>query len=227
LGITPAFLPHVFERFRQADSSSTRRYGGLGLGLAIVKQLVELHGGNVRAISEGEGRGATFVVGLPLAPVRGAAEDDVRAHPTTTPRNAVIDCERFDLSGVRVLIVDDEPDACALLQRVLGQCKADVVTAASAAEGLEMLKSRRPDVVVSDIGMPDRDGYQFIRDVRALAPEEGGRTPAVALTAFARSEDRTRAMLAGYQIHMSKPIEPAELLATVGSLAGRTGQGSE
>ncbi len=217
VGIKPEFLPHVFERFQQADSSTTRVFSGLGLGLAIVKQLVELHGGTVAARSAGEGQGATFVVVLPLAPVR---DEQQREHPGTALRSTA-ESEGVDLSGVKVLVVEDEADARALIQRVLVQRKADVRTAAGATAALELIERYKPDVLVSDIGMPEMDGYQFIRQVRRLGSEEGGRTPAVALTAFARSEDRTRAMLAGYQMHLSKPIEPQELVAAVRSLAGR------
>ena len=216
LGIKPEFLPHVFERFRQADASTTRRFGGLGLGLSIVKQLVELHGGNVRANSAGEGLGAAFIVSLPL---RAIGDEEKREHPRSRNGSALA-CE-VDLEGLRVLIVDDEPDARELIKRVLLQCQANVITAASAAEGLKILQAERPHVLISDIGMPEMDGYQFIREVRKLSASDGGRTPAIALTAFARSEDRTRAMLAGYQVHISKPIEPQELIATVGSLAGQ------
>lgn len=218
-GIAPEFLPHVFERFRQADSSTTRKYGGLGLGLSIVKQLVELHGGSVRAKSAGEGQGATFIVALPLAPIR---DEEVREHPTTD-RFPTIDCEEMHLGGVKVLVVDDEPDARELVRRVLVHCKAEVEVAADAEEAIELLQRYRPHVIISDIGMPRKDGYQFIQEVRQLPEAKGGRTPAIALTAFARSEDRTRAMLAGYQVHLAKPIEPQELLATVGSLAGQLG----
>ncbi len=221
-GIQPEFLPHVFERFRQADSSTTRKHGGLGLGLAIVKQLVELHGGSIRAKSEGEGKGAAFIVSLPLAPVRGGGGGERREHPLTS-HAAGWQGEKIDLVGVRVLVIDDEADARELVKRVLAQSGAEVTTAAAAVEGLELLKTLRPHVLVSDIGMPAKDGYQFIREVRRLPVELGGATPAVALTAFARSEDRTRAMIAGFQVHMAKPIEPHELLATVGSLAGRAG----
>jgi PAS domain S-box-containing protein len=223
LGIAPEFLPHVFERFRQADSSSTRRYGGLGLGLAIVKQLVELHGGSVRAQSEGEGRGSTFVVSLPLAPVRVAPQQASPAAAGGRTAPAVADQDGVDLSGIKVLVVDDEPDALDLIKRVLAMRQATVITATNVADGLRVLQGERPDVLVSDIGMPEQDGYHFIREVRRLPSAAGGRIPAVALTAFARSEDRTRALLAGYQIHLAKPIEPRELLVTVASLAGRMG----
>ncbi len=219
-GISPEFLPHVFERFRQADSSTTRKHGGLGLGLSIVKQLVELHGGSVRAESAGDQQGATFTVSLPLRVVR---DGDSREHPTT--RTPAIRQAEILLAGVKVLVVDDEPDARDLLMHVLVDAQAEVTTAGSAEEGLARVKTERPDVIVSDIGMPDRDGYQFMRAVRALPVADGGRTPAIALTAFARSEDRTRALLAGYQVHLAKPIEPHELVVTIGSLTGRTGIG--
>jgi PAS domain S-box-containing protein len=217
IGIKPEFLSLVFDRFRQADSSTRRSYSGLGLGLSIVKHLVELHGGSVRAESDGDGQGATFIVCLPLAPLR---ESDGRAHPTAH-RSPSQELGGIQLNGVRVLVVEDEPDARALIERLLSQTSAEVFTAGSAEEGLTALRSHRPDVIISDIGMPNVDGYQFIRHVRKLPASEGGRIPAIALTAFARSEDRTRAMLAGYQIHVAKPIEPRELIATIHSLLGR------
>jgi PAS domain S-box-containing protein len=220
IGIKPDFLPLVFDRFRQVDSSTTREHGGLGLGLSIVKQLVELHGGTVRAKSAGEGEGATFIVSLPLAPIRPGEQ---REHPTTS-KSPELDCHELDLAGVKVLLVDDEADARTLITRVLMQCKAEVRAAATADEGVEEVRKFQPDILISDIGMPGKDGYQFIREVRSLPAREGGEVPAIALTAFARSEDRTRAMLAGYQVHIVKPIEPQELLATVGSLARRTGK---
>jgi signal transduction histidine kinase/ActR/RegA family two-component response regulator len=217
VGIKHELLPHVFERFRQGDSSPTRAHTGLGLGLSIVKHLVELHGGSVRVHSAGENRGATFTVELPLAPIRGARREN-----SGSESSAAFTWDGIDLSGVTVLIVEDEPDARELIRRVLSQCQADVIAAASAAEALDALQTRAVHVLVSDIGMPDMDGFELIRRVRKLPATSGGRVPAIALTAFARSEDRTRALLAGYQMHISKPIEPHELVATIASFAGRT-----
>lgn len=219
VGIARDFLPHVFERFRQADPSLTRRAGGLGLGLAIAKQLVELHGGSIRVESPGEGQGTTFTVTLPLQPVR-EAED--REHPARMKVRSA-SYRNIDLAGIKVLVIDDEPDARELVKRVLTASKAQVITASSAADGLALVQAERPDVVVCDIGMPGKDGYQLMREVRCLAPSSGGKTPAIALTAFARSEDRTRAMLAGFQMHLAKPVDSRELLAMIRSLAGRTG----
>jgi PAS domain S-box-containing protein len=207
-GIAKDFLPHVFERFRQADSSTTRPQRGLGLGLALVKQLVELHGGSVRAESEGEGKGATFTVELPLA---GRAEAGARAAHLRDP------CA--SLAGVKVLVVDDDEDTRELVGRVLADCGAEVIGAGSAAEALEAVQRHRPDVMLSDIGMPQQDGYQLVRALRALAPEDGGSTPAAALTAFTRPEDRERALRAGYQVHVAKPVNASALIDVVASIA--------
>jgi PAS domain S-box-containing protein len=214
-GIKSEFIPHLFLRFSQFDSSSTRRHGGLGLGLAIVKHLVELHGGTVRASSAGEGRGSTFVVSLPIAAVRPIEPDNERDAGSAAFGAAL----GFNLGGVRVAVVDDEPDARQLIRRILELHGAEVVQAESAGEGVEVVRGRRPHVVLSDIGMPGEDGYQFLRRLRELPPEQGGDTPVVALTAYARSEDRRRALLAGFQMHMTKPVEPAELLAVVTNLS--------
>ena len=221
-GIPAGFIEHAFERFRQADASTTRKHGGLGLGLAIVKHLVELHGGTVHARSAGEGQGTTFTIKLPLAAVQRYEDGGERVHPAAGPL-AGTRFQPMDLRDIKVLIVDDEADARDLVAHVLGDCGAAVVHAASAEEALALVESERPDVLLSDIGMPDVDGYELLRRVRALGEARGGRLPAVALTAFARSEDRTRALSAGFLIHVSKPIDPSELVATVASVVGRAG----
>jgi PAS domain S-box-containing protein len=214
IGIPAEHLPVIFDRFRQVDSSTTRSYGGLGLGLAIVKQLVELHGGSVHAKSEGEGKGTTFIIHLPVSPIRGS---DDRRHPAAVQATQC-DLEKIDLQGVKVLVVDDEADARLLVDRVLAQCGAEIRLAGSAEEGLDQVRNFQPQVIISDIGMPLSDGYDFISRVRRLSADEGGKTPAIALTAFARSEDRIKALLAGYQVHVVKPIEPRELAVMVHSL---------
>lgn len=219
-GIAPDFLPYVFERFRQADSSMTRSHGGLGLGLAIVRHLVELHGGTVKAESPGVGQGATLIVNLPLRAVRIEANQPEQVQPTVTTEVPTI-CPP-SLDGLRVLVVDDEPDARDLLIAVLGEYGAEVTAVATASVALESLKQLQPNVLVSDIGMPGEDGYALIRKVRALDAEQGGRIPAVALTAYARAEDRKQALLAGFQLHVPKPADPAELAAAIANLTGRT-----
>jgi CheY-like chemotaxis protein/two-component sensor histidine kinase len=190
-GIRPEFLPHVFDRFRQADGSTTRRHGGLGLGLSIVRQLVELHGGTVRAKSPGEGQGATFIVALPLAILREIPPEALDPKPVQDAESG--DCPAM-LNGVNVLVVDDEPDARRLMEQILTNCEAEVRSASSADAAMEAIQERCPDVLISDIGMPGNDGYDLIRRLRTR-DYSAKDLPAVALTAFARSEDRRRAML--------------------------------
>ena len=220
-GIAPEFVPHVFDRFRQADGTTTRAFGGLGLGLSIVRQLVELHGGTVRVDSDGEGLGSTFTVSLPLMAVRSAVSDTESAQqPEFKPPE--FECPP-ELNGLRVLVVDDEADTCELLQVILEGCGAQVKTASSAAAALEAVAEEVFDVLISDIGMPDEDGYSLIAKVRALGKERGGKVPAAALTAYASEKDRIRVLQSGFQIHVPKPISPRELVAVVANLAGRTG----
>jgi signal transduction histidine kinase/CheY-like chemotaxis protein len=217
-GIAPEVLPLVFDRFQQADSSSTRRHGGLGLGLSIVKHLVELHGGSVRAASDGVGRGACFTVELPLRVV--PADGGENGAPATSDVRLSAD---FTLQGARVLVVDDDPQSLAVIKQLLGEFDAEVETAGSVDEALAVFHQRPPDVLLSDIGMPGRDGYDLARAVRGLPESAGGKVPAAALTAFARSEDRKRALLAGYQAHITKPVDASELAIVVAALIGRTG----
>ncbi len=216
IGIKSEFLPHLFERFRQGDASTTRKFGGLGLGLSIVKSLVELHGGTVRANSPGEERGTTITVLLPLTVVHRSDDAGPRVHPLSAASDAAT-FPRLDLSGIKVLVVDDQPDARDLIQRVLEDCEARVFSTASAEEALPLLDAEKPNILISDIGMPGVDGFEFLRRVRAT----GSRVPAVALTAFASSTDRTRALRAGFLVHVAKPVDPAELVATVASVVGR------
>jgi signal transduction histidine kinase/CheY-like chemotaxis protein len=220
VGIPPEFLPHVFERFRQADAGSTRRHMGLGLGLSIAKHLVELHGGSITSRSPGPGLGATFVVTLPISPLASPSFDWPRERATTgAPPAADL---TSSVRGIRLLVVDDEPDARDLLQTLLGMYGMVVETAASAAEALERLKHFQPDAIVSDIGMPDEDGYVLIRKIRTLPQENTKNIPAIALTAFARKEDRMQALLAGFNAHLAKPVEPTTLVAMIADRVGRT-----
>jgi PAS domain S-box-containing protein len=219
-GIDVDFLPHVFERFRQADARTTREHGGLGLGLAIVKHLVELHGGSASVTSQGKGTGSVFTIQLPISAVR--HEDDIDSKPQSQPVNAATAPKPVKLAGLKVLVVDDETDARELLRRVLNGSEAKVMLASSAAEALAVVDAEHPDVIVSDIGMPMVDGYELMRKVRAMGNSRG-RIPAIALTAFARVEDRAKALEAGYSAHLTKPVEASELLAAVATLTERGG----
>jgi PAS domain S-box-containing protein len=221
-GIAPEFLLHVFERFRQSDSSSTRSHGGLGLGLSIVRQLVEMHGGMVTAESPGEGAGTTFKVILPLLSVHHELSD-VEIKNNMIGSKTLTYCQP-SLAGLRVLVVDDEPDSQELIEVVLKGRGAQVVSVGSAVEALAEMSCKAFDVLVSDIGMPVMDGYALISKIRQLPKERGGRIPAAALTAYAGVEDRMRALSAGYQRHISKPVEPLELATVVANLAGRSAE---
>jgi signal transduction histidine kinase/ActR/RegA family two-component response regulator len=222
-GIKPEYLPQVFTRFSQEDYSTTRRYGGLWLGLSIVRHVAELHGGSVRAASEGEGRGATFVIRLPVGEGLAAEPRNMNLYKVTgyAPHETAHE-EGLRLNGARVLVVDDDADTRQLLRRVLESHGAAVRTASSAAEALKMIAASPPDALVADIGMPDEDGYSLMRKVRRLPSSRGGTVPALALTAYARPEDRARALTAGFQQYVAKPVEPDELAAVVADLAGRT-----
>jgi PAS domain S-box-containing protein len=213
VGIRPEFLPHVFDRFQQADLAITRQFGGLGLGLSIVKHLVELHGGAVEAASEGEGTGATFTVTLP---VLGDITEQERRHDRAASVDAGV-----ALDAIRLLVVEDEIDTLEFLRRLLTTHGATVLTAATASEALSLVRDERPDLMISDIGLPEMDGYDLIQNVRRQ-PSPGRDIPAIALTAYARSEDRTRALRAGYQAHIAKPVEPSELLAMIASFVELT-----
>jgi signal transduction histidine kinase len=215
-GIKPEFLPLVFDRFRQEDGSISRRHGGLGLGLAIVRHLVELHAGSVEAFSAGEGKGSRFVVRLPtrLGVAKGGATEEVAVSPTTSSM----------LAGVRLLVVDDEPGARELIANVLQGYGAEVCLAESGQAALTKLFEQRPHVLVADLGMPGMDGYALIEQVRALDPDFGGQTPAIAVTGYASPLDRLRALQAGYQNHVAKPVEPQELAIVIASLTGRSAQ---
>lgn len=226
-GIDPEFLPYVFDRFRQAEGSMSRRQGGLGLGLAVVRHLVELHGGNVNASSPGRGLGATFTVELPLAPdLHVAGEDtpeDQRHYAAEADRIAQADARRrrdnaVRLDGLRVLVAEDDEDARSLIKMMLKRSGAEVVPASTAAEALRVVEEMKPDVLISDIAMPDEDGYELMRKVRRLPAERGGLTPAIALTGYASNKDRDQALAAGYQAHLAKPIEQSQLVNAIAKL---------
>jgi len=219
-GISKEFLPYVFDRFRQADATTTRIHGGLGLGLSIVHQLVDLHGGTVRVQSEGEGKGATFTITLPFVSVISNHEEPEPVHPAESEE--IISFSALpSLQGLKVLVVDDEADTRDLIGAVLKECGSEVITSPSAAEALLALEQHKPDILISDLGMPDEDGYSLIAKIRALPSERGGNIPAAALTAYARSEDRMRVLRSGFQFHLAKPVDSAELVTVVASLAGR------
>ncbi|MEG4572898.1 ATP-binding protein [Microcoleus sp. N3A4] len=223
-GISSDFLPFVFDRFRQHDSTTTRSYGGLGLGLAIVRQLVELHGGTVTVVSPGIGQGTSFTVKLPVMIIHLPTSDPERLN-SIVEANARVEASPT-LEGLQILVVEDEADALELLSTILQKYGADVIAAASVKEALTIIETatRSPDVLVSDIGMPDEDGYSLIRKLRQLEAQRGGRLPAIALTAYARNDDRRQALLAGFQMHLTKPVDAADLVAVVASLTGLTGR---
>jgi CheY-like chemotaxis protein len=222
LGIDAGFLPRVFDRFTQDDSSSTRPARGLGLGLSIARQLVELHGGSILAESPGVGRGSTFTARLPRSPV-GATSPSPDPQVYAKAGQIIGVEEGPDLTGIRVLVVEDDDDARGFVEKVLETRGAIVTTASSAPEALSILGQERIDLLLSDIEMPGKDGYQLIEELRQRPPKEGGSVPAAALTAYARSEDRLRALRAGFQLHLVKPVQPSELVSVVASLAARRG----
>lgn len=219
-GISPEFLPYVFDRFRQAEGSISRKQGGLGLGLAVVRHLVELHGGRVSAESSGVGKGSTFTVDLPMAEER---RDPARAEERRreVERRRSLGGEKVRLDGVHVLLVEDDEDSRKLLGLMLKQHGAAVSSSATAADAVKLFCEKSPDVLVSDIGMPDEDGYELMRKIRAFPVEKGGLTPAIALTGYATRKDREHSLAAGYQLHIAKPIEQSELVAAIASLVGR------
>jgi CheY-like chemotaxis protein/anti-sigma regulatory factor (Ser/Thr protein kinase) len=224
LGLAANLLPHVFDRFRQADGSSTRSYRGLGLGLALVKDLVQMHGGTVSAASAGAGQGSTFTVRLPMTPQLAAT---VAAAPTRPHLSEDMLRKIVRLDGLCVVVTDDDPDALTLAETILGTAGAVVKTCSAAAAAVKLVAELRPDVLVSDLEMPDQDGYALIAAVRLLPPTGGGVTPAIALSAYGRPQDRSRALAAGFNMHVPKPVDPGELTAIVASLAGRLPAGGD
>src|SRR5687767_896375 len=224
VGISKEFLPYVFDRFRQADASTTRIHGGLGLGLSIVRQLVDLHGGTVSVSSEGEGKGATFTITLPFIAVVSNQNEPDTVDPVQSDESKSFE-GLPSLEGLKILVVDDEADTRELIREVLKECGSEVITSGSAAEALVALEQHKPDILISDLGMPDEDGYSLISKIRALPDDRGGQIPAAALTAYARAEDRMRVLRAGFQFHLPKPVDSAELVTVVASLAGRAYHG--
>jgi len=224
VGIRPDFLPHVFERFRQAESGTTRKTGGLGLGLAIVRHIVEMHGGTVEASSAGEGKGSTFRVSLPVMIVHPESFQTTREHPRTERREALT--ALGDLRGIRVLAVDDEEDALTLLKVALEAAGAEVHTLGSPLTALQRIGELKPHVLVVDLGMPEMDGFELITRIRKSNDAGIRHIPAAALTAFARSEDRTKALRSGFEMHLAKPVDPGELVASVATLARRANSGA-
>jgi CheY-like chemotaxis protein len=220
IGIAPDFLPYVFDRFRQQDASITRRHGGLGLGLSIARQLVELHGGTIGVASPGEQAGATFTLRLPLA------APELQA-PPRAPVAAVQEAGQLTgqggLAGIKVLLVDDADDTLDVLQEILQHSGAIIMSASNARTALALLEREQPDVIVSDIGMPDVDGFELMRRIRGRAVSAGGAIPAIALTAFTRKDDRNKAMQAGFNDYLAKPVEPGSLVAQIAQAVGQRG----
>jgi CheY-like chemotaxis protein/anti-sigma regulatory factor (Ser/Thr protein kinase) len=219
IGISPEFLPYVFDRFRQQDASITRKHGGLGLGLSIARQLVELHGGTIAVASSGAHAGTTFTLRLPLAEPEEAAKPSTPAASGTAPRTG----QQGDLAGVKVLLVDDAEDTLDVLQQILQHSGATIMAANSAGTALALLEREQPDVIVSDIGMPEVDGFELMRRIRRRSAGAGGAVPAIALTAFTRQDDRNKAMQAGFTDYLAKPVEPGALVAHIAQAVGQRG----
>jgi CheY-like chemotaxis protein len=221
-GISPEFLHFVFDRFRQADGSTTRTHGGLGLGLAIVRHIIELHGGTVEVRSEGEGQGTTFTVRLPVSETPLDDAEKTNGHEKGAEQfdsdELTLSAHQNEIKGKRILLVDDEKDTLELVGDVLAQNGVEVRTHTSVADALETLKQWKPDVIISDIAMPEEDGFSFIKKLKTLSPEEGGTIPAIALTAYVGIKERTQVLSSGFQMYVPKPVEPSELLAALASL---------